>query len=136
MDRKEYHRLYRINNHDKILERERLYRINNKEQIEQRRIERTSKNKNKIKKRSAKRYLRNKEVRKIQKAKWKKTEYGNISDRLSKHKRRKQIKNTSDNTVTVSYIKSLFIKQNNKCIICNKELHNIYHIDHIIPLAK
>lgn len=94
-------RIYRINNHKQILERERLYRINNKEQIEQRRKDWVAKNKDKIKERSAKRYLKNKEKRKIQKAKWKKTEYGNISDRLSKHKRRERIKNTSDGTVIV-----------------------------------
>jgi len=101
------YRIKSYNKHrDRILEVCRLYRENNKEDCNER-------------------------IRR-----WKKTEVGKISSRLSSNKRRTVIDNAIKQ-ITKEDIFNLLKEQNYKCAISREDLRKTgFHIDHIKPISK
>lgn len=69
-------------------------------------------------------------------SRWKKSEKGKISGRLSCARRRARILETQIKQITKEDILMLLIKQDWKCAISGEDLHNGFHIDHKIPLSK
>lgn len=58
-----------------------------------------------------------------------------ILKRLSNGKRKTQIRNTDNKTITPEEIERALKAQNKKCVLCTQLLRD-FHIDHIIPLSK
>lgn len=83
-------------------------------------------------------YLKNKEKFKSYSKEYFKTDIWKIVAINKTNKRRSLIKNTHDWSCTTNKLKDLLIYQENKCVICNKNIieHKSRHLDHIIPLSK
>lgn len=120
--KKELNKQYRECNIEKIKAYKRQYHLNNRIKI----IEKTKKW-----------YYENLEKAKTTRNKYKKyyktTEAYKASNKATRIKRREVLKNSEKATNT--QIKQL-IKESKKCYWCNKELNNLYHIDHYMPIAK
>lgn len=97
------------------------YYKNNKKKISEIRRKYREKNKNIIKRRMRR---------------WLKTEQGRLLHRLSNLKRKRNLKETSDGSITGNAIRGLFVGQNGLCSHCHTDIHIDYHIDHIIPISK
>jgi len=84
------------------------------------------------------RYINKKDEIREKQISYKKTEDWKELIRLSKSKRRANIKNTSDNTITLKNTKELLEKQDYKCNFCKIDIkdRSIRHLDHIYPLSK
>lgn len=52
------------------------------------------------------------------------------------HRNRRAYKCNKNNKVTNNIIKELLLFQDYKCLYCNCDITNGYHLDHIIPLSK
>lgn len=97
------------------------------------------KHKERVKQRSKvkwqRRYQRDRE-RLIEKVKaYQKTPNGKLIKRAVRVRRRAREKNAVG-SISASFIRALYKKQQGLCACCGEALNGEYHIDHIIPLAK
>ena len=116
-----------------------LYTKENKAYINAKSKEYYILNKEACNKRSHQHYLDNIEERKayqrVQGKIWAKTEEWKKSRNISAQKRRIKINSLDDGTINMKTIDELLFLQFNKCLICDCNIENNYHIDHIKPIA-
>lgn len=67
---------------------------------------------------------------------YRKTPRWALLGRLSSHKREAIKNKANDGTINIKMIYELMYLQFNKCLICDCDITNSYHIDHIKPLSK
>lgn len=120
-ERQKYLKEYYKKNKEKLLEKQKEYYKNNKQKIRKYKKKYNSENKEKISK-----YF--KEL-------WKNSDR-KIAKQISANKRVALKKSTGDNTVTKKFIFSLKAKQKNRCIYCEANIEEKFHIDHIVALSK
>mgnify|MGYP001943025859 FL=1 len=65
---------------------------------------------------------------------WAKTKEWRLSKKLSANKRRALELSAEDWTITPKVMEELLFLQFNKCLICDCDISNGYHMDHIKPL--
>lgn len=145
---KECRKAYRVNNKEKIKEKDRLYNKNNNEYVTKKKREYYQKNKDKVyKQNKAYRdnnkekvqdrfrlyYQKNKEEIAKKAKEYRKTDKWKISVKNSHYKRRTITKKGDATSEQLSEL-----QQNAKvCYWCNKPLKNkVVHVDHYIPLSK
>jgi len=122
---KEKNRLYRLNNKEKLKEKNRLYRLNNKEKLkEKRRLYRLA-NKEKLKEKTKEYKLKNKEKIKQKQKEYRQTEAGKKSGRICNWKRYGLKDHYEDNYETIYKMYSL---QKN-CSVCNKIFNDKNRMD-------
>jgi len=127
---KEYYEKHKI----ELLEKRKLRYAEKKEEIKNQHIEYRLNNPEKIQQTHRKWYLKNREL-KISKT----NKYHRLNvdkHRKSGNLRRFNESKTNDKTITKKSILQLLIDQDYKCKICNINIENNNHRDHITPLSK
>ncbi len=118
------------------------YRVKNKDIIVSKRAESYQKNKEQIKKKVSEYSKKNKKALKESNKKWRQSEQGRISIKNSRHKRRYNLKYSSDGSIPRdpfplnNELIKLLKRQDNKCHICRCDIIDNKHLDHNIPLSK
>jgi len=104
----------------------------NRESVKKKSVEWYAANRERARETHAKWAAANFEKKKADNAKWCASHPEN--QRASYHKRRARIKKTGG-FFTVADIRCLLKQQKRKCVVCRTDITNVYHIDHIMPLA-
>lgn len=131
----EKRKLDRIKN-KKILDEERNYRLKNKNRINANYRKNYSKYREKILKNKRTYQKNNKEKLSEKYKRYRNTFEGKIIIRTHNINRKKKIKSVSDGTVKPKFIKELMNSQLEKCKICEINIKDNFHIDHIMPLCR
>lgn len=130
--KKKYAKEYYKKNKESVRGKQRLHRIKNIEKYRERDKRNTILFKDNIKDRNKAYYIKNKEkiIEKIKE--YSQTEKGKIIKRNMNQRRRTL---TKDGDVTTQQLKEL-VDRSKKCYWCEKKIGKLYHVDHVIPLAK
>ncbi len=138
-------------NKEKTAKQHKEYYKNNQEKIDSYQKQYYEKNKKRIIKNARESVLRNKEHIQTYKKEYYITNRAEIlagfkeraklperklQHRLSGNKRIALKKSTEDGTITPQAIKDMMIEQDGKCVLCDCDIRDKYHMDHIKPLAK
>lgn len=128
---KEKREAYYISNKDNILNNRKMFYLLNKDILKKKRMDYYYNNIS-IEKATKKKYYEKNKHKIIEKVnEYRKTDFGKISYKNSKHKRRSLLKDGNINSKDIEKMSK------SKCYWCdNKIINNNYHIDHYIPLSK
>ncbi len=120
-------------NKDRIREKSKLWRLNNKDKVSARQKRWRDRNPEKSRESYMSWKRQNKDRTKFTAREWQKN---NPIVCRSLSSKRRSMKRNADGCYVSDDIRKLQIYQDNKCTYCYIDIHDKYHIDHIIPLSK